>query len=353
MTFFNFIPNLSNRDDLEKISIGQNKIVRDCIERIKKIACNKSTCQILFLGPRGIGKSHMLLRILHGLSDSDNVVPIKLTGDDYTISNLDVLCRRILDMLNIPCKNRDAVSYCRYRLRELKNNNKHVVLFVDNLQLLFENISPDLGNLRSIIQSDQSLSIVGSAVTSFDAITSHDEPFYKFFDTNNIKSLTEKQTFELIEKRLILTGKDHLLPSLNHHIKYIQLLVNGNPRLIHMLTNIIIRNNSLGSHEENTALLLDELTPVYRGRMEAMSPQQRRIFDVIAMSDKQLSTTDIAERLNILKPSIVVAQLHRMQEDGMVEKRKLPNKKNIRYNITERLFKMWHVMRQTRVAPKC
>ena len=349
---YKFATEMTNAGVLKEISIGRNDLIQDCIERMKKSVRNKSTCQILFLGPRGIGKSHILLRVLHDLSDLDNIVPIRLVGDDYTIYDLNVLCRQILDMLNIPCKNRDAISYCRYRLRELKNNGKHVVLFVDNLQLLFENISPDLGKLRSIIQSDQSLSIIGSTVTSFDAITSYDEPFYRFFNTNHIESLTEEQTFELIKKRLVLAGKDHLLTSLNHHINYIHLLVNGNPRLIHMMADIIIRNNSYSSQEENTTLLLDELTPVYLGRMESMSPQQRRIFDVVAMSDEQLSTTEIAGRLNILKPSIVVAQLHRMQEDGMVKKIKLPNKKGTRYNITEQLFKMWRVMRQTRVAPR-
>ena len=266
MTLFRFTPSLTHKEDLEKISVGRTELIRDCVEGIKNSTHNKSTRQILFLGPRGIGKSHTLLRIFHELSDSNHVTAIRLAEEEYQISCLDDLCRRVLEETNIQYRGKNATAYCRGKLNELKNNGMTAVLFVENLQPLFDQISHDLGKLRSIIQSDQSLHIVGSAPALFDLVSSPDEPFYRFFDIRDLQSFTEKQTFELIKKRLMLSKKEFLIKSLGEYMCDIQLLVEeGNPRLIHMLVEIIIQKNSLDDWEENVLLLLDQLTPLYLG----------------------------------------------------------------------------------------
>ena len=264
MAFFKFTPDLTDKDDLEEISVGRDKLVHDCIERIKNSVHNESTRQILFLGPRGIGKSHTLLRIFYGLSNSDKVTIIRLAEEEYSISSLDDLCQRILEELDIPYDGKDATAYCRNKLSELKNNGKMAVLFVENLQLLFDQIYSDLGKLRSIIQSDQSLCIVGSALTHFDLISSPDEPFYKFFDIKYLQGLTEEQVFELIKKRLVLSKKEFLIKDLEEHLGRvggIHLLTGGNPRLIHILAEIIVQKNSLEDSREKFAIALGSINP--------------------------------------------------------------------------------------------
>ena len=103
MAFFKFTPDLISKDELEKISVGRSELVQNCIDDIKNSIHNKSTSQILFLGPRGIGKSHTLLRIFYRLSDSNSVTAIRLAEEEYSISGLDDLCRRILEVLEIDC----------------------------------------------------------------------------------------------------------------------------------------------------------------------------------------------------------------------------------------------------------
>ena len=355
MTFFKFIPDLIDKDDLKEISVGRDELVQDCIKRIKNSVHRKSTRQVLFLGPRGIGKSHTLLRIFHGLSNSNEVTVIRLAEEEYSISDLDDLCQRILEVLEIPYHGKDVTAYCRNKLNELKNDGRPAVLFVENLQLLFDQISSDLGKLRSIIQSDQSLCIVGSALTYFDLISSPDTPFYKFFDVRYLQGLTEEQVFELILKRLVLSKKESLVKSLEEHpgrMGGIQLLTGGNPRLIHILAEIIVQKNSLEDLERNFLSLLDQLTPFYQALMETMPREQRKIFDMIALSEGPLSPTEIAKRLNVSKPAIVVAQLRRLQKNGLVENVKFSNKRGTRYQIVERLYRIWRELRSTRGASK-
>ena len=248
---------------------------------------------------------------------------------------------------------KNAILYCRDVLSRLKNDNEPVVLFVENLQMLFEQIRPDLGKLRSVIQSDQSLCIVGSALTYFDLISSPNEPFYKFFDVRHLQGLGKKQLHELIKKRLELSNKRHLIKYLETHnnsIGGIHLLTGGNPRLVHILAEIVIQKNSLKDLERNLLLLLDQLTPFYQARIETMTGEQRKLFDTIALSEGPLSPTDIAKRLNISKPASVVTQLRRLQKSGFVENVKFTNKKGTRYQIAERLSRIWRELRSTQGA---
>ena len=347
MTLFKFNPGLTDKYDLEEASVGRNNLVRDRIGRIKNALRNKSTFQMLFLGPRGIGKSHMLQQVFHSLSDSNKSTPIWL-GEEYSISNMDGFCQQILKLLNVPCHEKNTTLYCRSMLSELMADGKPVVLFVENLQVLFEQMRQDLGKLRSIIQSDQSLCIVGSNPTYFDAVTAPDEPFYRFFDTTYLQGLTEEQTLELIKKRLALSEKKSLVKPLEANAKSISglyLLTKGNPRLVHILADAIIQKNSADDLEENIPVLLDQLTPFYLSRMNAMSFEQRRIFDAIALAEGPLSPTEVARRLGISKPAIVVAQLRRLEKDGLVENVKFSNKKGTKYQITERLYRIWRELR--------
>ena len=68
MSFFKFTPDLINEDDLEKISVGRNELVQDCVERIKKSIHNKSTRQVLFFGSPGHWKEpHIVTNILQSV----------------------------------------------------------------------------------------------------------------------------------------------------------------------------------------------------------------------------------------------------------------------------------------------
>ena len=63
-----------------------------------------------------------------------------------------------------------------------------------------------------------------------------------------------------------LHSYEFLIKSLGEYMCDVQLLVEeGNPRLIHMLVEIIMQKNSLDDWEENVLLLLDQLTSLYLG----------------------------------------------------------------------------------------
>ena len=280
MEFFKFSPEFIDRTHLEEISVGRNDLVQGCIKRIKASVDNKSARQMLFLGPHGIGKTHTVSRIFHDLSKSDKVTTIRFADNEYAITSIDDFCRRILEELGAPHDGKNSIIQCKHKLDELKNNGRPAILFAGNVQAMFMQMRPDLGNLRSLIQSDQSLSIVGTSVDYFDEITSPDAPFYRGFEITQLQDLTESQSLELIRKRLVSLRKEAPAGSWERRVKALRLITGGNPRILHILAETMVQE-SLDAPDGLTKTLLmvlDQMTPFYQSKMGTMSPNSAGYF---------------------------------------------------------------------------
>jgi uncharacterized protein len=349
LTFFKFTPELLTEDELESISVGRNELVNYVFDKVQATSKSKKIVNLVFIGPRGIGKTHLLLRIYHKLSKLDNIVPIRLSEEEYSITNIESFFQRILEISkNKSIMSDTIIDDTREYFKKNKNNGKHTVLFVENLQMLFEQLESDLPKLRSIILEDQSFSIIGTATSTFEHIISPKESFYNFFEPTYLHGLNEDEVKQLIKKRLEFSKKTDLIESLernSHRIKGLQLLTGGIPRLIHILSEIIIQKNSFEGIEQNLLKLLDELSPLYQSRMETMSIEKRRILDTLALADGPLSPTEISNKLNLKKPASVVTQLKRLKDEGYVELIKFKTSRGVRYQISDRLYRIWREMR--------
>ena len=354
MAFFKFTPDLMSFKELEKLSVGRENIVNYTTEKIHNTIKNHSSSNLLFVGQRGIGKSHLLLSILHKLNSSGIISPIRFSEEEYSISTLEQFFSRALDILNIEYSKTNVISDAKTIFKELQNKNKTPVLFVENMQMLFDQMSDDLPKLRSIMLEEKSFSIIGSALSTFDEIISPSKPFYNFFEITRIPGLSEDEVFELIKKRLEHANRPDLLKYLSKNHKRVtglRILTGGNPRLIHILCEIIIQKNTLEDLEKNLLVLLDQMTPLYQARMETISKEKRKIIDTLALALGPLTPTELAEILD-MKNTIVVSQLRRLQEEGYVESVKFKDKRSTRYQIVERLYRIWRELRTTKGAAK-
>jgi len=89
--------------------------------------------------------------------------------------------------------------------------------------------------------------------------------------------------------------------------------------------------------------ILDSVTPLYKHRMDKLSPQQQEIIDFIALSWDAVSTREIAQKTK-LESKAVSSQLKQLEKYHIVEKEKTDTK-NYLYRIYERFFNIWYLMR--------
>ena len=347
MSFFKFTPDLSSKEDLEFISVGREQIIQDVIKKIKSATTNNLATHVLFVGQRGIGKTNTILRLYHKLHASKKFTTVRLSEEEYSITTVENLLQRILEELAIPFDDANIEQVALDTFKKLKKQKQFPIIFVDNLQMLFEQMRNDLPKLRSILQEYNPFCIISSALTVFFDISSYDEPFYNFMDIRFLKGLNTKQTKELIKKRLDKSSKE-ISPKDFHQyeqrIIHLQLLTGGNPRLIHSLCEILLQKDSLADLETNLFMLLDSLTPYYQARMEHMPVIQRKLVDVLSQQKGPISPTQLSTIAKMKTPN-VITQLRRLESSGIVESIKFREKKETSYQITERLYRIWREMR--------
>ena len=345
--FYKFTPDLMSKEDLEYISTGREKTVANIVKKLQNSISSNLATHILLVGQRGIGKTHTLLQIYYKLKEFSNFTTIRLSEEEYSVTSVDNLFKRILEELDVEFDENNVEATALNEFNNLKNQKKFPVIFVDNLQMLFEQMGDELPKLRSILQEHNPFCIVGSALTVFHGIFSHDEPFYNFMDVTFLKGLNVKAMRTLIKKRFECGGKKELLENFEKYterIKGIRILTGGNPRLTHALCEILLQKNSLVGLESNLLELLDQLTPYYQVRMEQLPITQRKIVDTLSQEKGPISPTELAQ-ITKMKVASVVTQLRRLENNGIVEAIKFRDKKETSYQVTERLYRIWREMR--------
>ncbi len=345
--FYKFTPDLMSKEDLEYISTGREKTVANIVKKLQNSISSNLATHILLVGQRGIGKTHTLLQIYHKLNEFSNFTTIRLSEEEYSVTSVENLFKRILEELNVEFDENNVEATALNEFNNLKNQKKFPVIFVDNLQMLFEQMENELPKLRAILQEHNPFCIVGSALTVFHEISSHDEPFYNFMDVTFLKGLNVKAMRTLIKKRFECGGKKELLKNFEKYterVKGIHILTCGNPRLTHALCEILLQKNSLVDLESNLLELLDQLTPYYQVRMEQLSITQRKIVDTLSQEKGPISPTELAQ-ITKMKVASVVTQLRRLENNGIAEAIKFRDKKETSYQVTERLYRIWREMR--------
>ncbi len=345
--FYKFTPDLMSKEDLEYISTGREKTVANIVKKLQNSISSNLATHILLVGQRGIGKTHTLLQIYHKLNEFNNFTTIRLSEEEYSVTSVEGLLKRILEELDVEFDENNVEATALNAFNNLKNQKKFPVIFVDNLQMLFEQMGDELPKLRSILQEHNPFCIVGSALTVFHEISSHDEPFYNFMDVTFLKGLSVKVMRALIKKRFERGGEKELLENFEKYTKRvngIRILTGGNPRLTHALCEILLQKHSLADLESNLLELLDQLTPYYQVRMEQLPVSQRKIVDTLSQEKGPISPTELAQ-ITKMEVASVVTQLRRLENNGIVEAIKFRDKKKTSYQVTERLYRIWREMR--------
>lgn len=343
MSVFKFTPGFMSSAQIDHITVGRARLLSHSAEKIHNAIRDGRTINMIFVGPRGIGKSHTALRLVSELEDKGVVTPVRLSEEEYSISSLSEFFSSVLHVLG-ESTDQDVVERARKVFLTYRKQGRPVVILAENLQMLFPDMEQDLPHLRSIILEDQSFFIVGTALSTFDQITSPSAAFYNFFEMNKLKGLNPADIKKLIQLRIGNSQSDNINQDSTVNSHGLRILTGGNPRLVHMLCDIMMQKKSHDSLEKNLMDLLDRLTPFYQTRMEVMPSEKRKVFDTLALSNGPSTPTEIAVKLKS-KNTTVTAHLQRLRNDGIVERVKLRQKKETRYQISDRLYRIWREFR--------
>ena len=320
-----------------------------------------SNVHSLVIGPRGSGKTHLLLRLAAEIrrnSSLSKFYPIVFAEESYEVSTVGEFWLECLGHLaeQAPESERTDLRLSYNDLRSLSNDRdlagrclgtildfadrhaKRVVLMVENLNMLFADMDDSEAGwrLRHTLQTEPRVVLLGSATSRFDEIDHPDHAMYNLFRVITLRPLSTQECKALWKN---VTAQ----PATSLVIRPLEILTGGNPRLL----TIVAQFGAGRSFRElmgNLLDLVDDHTEYFKSHLESLPPLERRVYLSLARLWKPATAREVANqgRLDVNRCSALLGRL--MDRGAVVVVGGTPRRKQ--YYLTERLYNIYYLLRR-------
>ena len=392
-------PHLWGDDELRSIFVARNRELADQLDRLRQTPEGAVPQHVLVVGQRGMGKTTLLRRLALGVRDDPELSPlwIALTfpEEQFTVSTLAELWSNVLDALTDTLENEGAPQAELDRLdseirrigtllpleREdaaigllgdwIDQHQRRILLLIDSTDLLFDSLggpeegkrgqkagAASLWRLRKTLTHHSGFFWLGASYQALESGHLYSDAFHDFFELVELRPLSvdDMRQAMLALARTFGAGQEkpgeaavqamaRILDAKPERLKALRNLTGGNPRTTVMLYEVFAADRQDNLHAD-LKLLLDLMTPLYKARMENLADQPRKLLAHVMEHWAPVATAELAEASGI-PATTVSGQLARLEAEGLIEKAKLPGRRRAGYQVAERFFNIWYLMRYT------
>lgn len=386
-------PHLLAAEELRTIFVARKKELQQILDNISKTEVKTIPQHILITGHRGMGKSTLLQRVALAVNEdetlSESWLPLRFPEEQYTVSTLAELWSNVLgvlaDTLDEKGETEHGIDALLEEIEQLPKEQqeqqalvyiqqwcdkkqRRLLLLMDSSDLLLANLShsakskkvnagaSQLWRLRDTLQNNPDLFWLGGSYQPLEAEALYHDTFLDFFYNIELKPLTLKEMRKTMQEMARVFGAGHGLTGdkavakISHifdqypeRLTILHRLTGGNLRTTTMLYELFVANEKNNIHVD-LKRLLDVMTPLYKARIEVLADQPRKILAHLFEHWAPISLALLAE-ISGLEKSSLSPQLKRLEQEGMIEKTQLPGTKSKGYQVTERFFNVWYLMR--------
>jgi Flp pilus assembly protein TadD len=341
---------------------------------------------VLIIGTRGMGKTTLLQRVRYGVEEDPELdsryLVLAFPEEQYNVNRLHRFLLNTVDALADALERfqdkrmlaqveafteevgkrapEDIEERVPQFLAQISQQiQKSFLLLVDNADRLFEIIEPrQQWQLRELLSSRPDLTFFGATTQASDGIYGPERAFFEFFQIHRLAPLTfvevrdllvqlsesveEKEDEKGSAKRRIADWLDADAARLRTLVQ----LTGGNPRTTVLLFHLVL-DGLAGGAREYLEQLLDQVTPTYKGRVDELPAQAQQVLDAVSLRWDPVTAFEVAEDTG-LETSAVSTQLTRLVRQGILEKADPGDSKKALYQVAERFFNIWYLMRASR-----
>jgi tetratricopeptide (TPR) repeat protein len=367
-------------------AIAQFHVRQSNYEHLMALLGQEQPPQVLIIGSRGMGKTTLLQRVRYGVEDDSELsrryLVLVFPEEQYNVNHLG---RFLLNTV-------DAVADAMERLGDIQAVNRieayadtlskkqpgdveeqvpqflagfgrevhrDFLLLVDNADRLFDMIDKQQQwRLRELLSSRKDLTFFGATTQASDAIYDHERAFFEFFQVQVLSPLSADEVRSLLlrlsavveqeegEKGTARRRVNEWLDADAARLRTLVQLTGGNPRTTVLLFHLVL-DGLQGGAREYLERLLDQVTPTYKGRVDELSPQAQQVFDAVALHWDPVTAMEVASESGI-ETAAVSTQLTRLVRQGILEKADPGDSRKALYQVAERFFNIWYLMRASR-----
>lgn len=329
----------------------------------------------MIVGPRGIGKSHLLTLLYHKVKEDKKVsklwLPVLFPEELRMAGDLSKFMERAVSelLIDLERENNPIAAELKPKIDKIKKvpigersyyifsilswihefTGRFILLITENLQhLLGKKISViEQKKLRAYLQTNEAVLLIGSATTVFEALHDHSNPFYHFFHIKRLEDLSFNDMKALIIDLLTEGGQHEVVKRVSKNearLRALYSFTGGNPRIAVFLADMLkseLPDEMISIMDK----ILDELTPYFEAILNEIPPYQEEVLNTLAAYEPAQSPKEIAEHLEALQPTIR-NYLMQLKENGYVRVAFSKGKFNY-YCLKEYLYRIWYQMRDS------
>ena len=370
-------PALLKKEDLIRGFVARQPLLERLLDDLRRESPGSTPQHHLIIGQRGLGKTTLLRRLAFAVEDDPALaaawMPLVFPEEQYNVAGLGDFWLNCVDALSdaldrtsdraasqaldtrverVPSSGAErSTAALNLLLEEADRLGRRVLLLVDNLDIVLDRLKKDEEwEFRRVISQERRLHFVGASSRVLETLYEYGRAFYDFFQVHELKGFDEQETFSTLcqlAEQAGATEVSRLLREQPGRIKALGVLTGGNPRTLVLLFKVLAQGPE-GDVQRDIEQLLDEYTALYKARFEELAPQAQQLVDAMAIHWDPLTAADLTERLSPLSVSQVSAQLKRLEDFGVVEKTPWFGEKKNAYQIAERFFNIWYLMRASR-----
>lgn len=355
--------------------VARNDLAEGLLNRLHEITPGNLAKHHLVLGQRGMGKTSLLRRLALGVRDNPELaavlLPLSFREEQYNVHNLHTFWCNCLDALgdwfekNGQTDKADEVDQDLAVLtrgeidpegaaaldvfrRRAKREGKRPLLLLDNIDLILSGLDGQDWSLRRVLQEAGGIVVVGATAGYLETTNDPQAAFYDFFQVTVLERLSQDELLACLRQLAQARGEQgnkvrDVIDRDPGRIRTLYDLTGGNPRTL-VLLYLLLELDSGGDVLSDLERLLDQVTVLYKARVEDLAPQARVVLDALALNWNPATAADLAAASGLETPA-VSAQLDRLFKAGIVEKVSISTSVRAAFQLGERFFNIWYLMR--------
>lgn len=401
-TTLKYNPQLWSDDELRAIFVVRQPELAALLDAVRRTPPDSAPQHRLIIGQRGMGKTTLLRRLALAIRDdaglSHDWLALTFPEEQYTVSTLTELWRNAVDALadaledgGAPAAELAALDAAIAGIDDLPpaeredaalalltdwiaSHQRRIVLLIDSTDLLFAALAgggkaladgrggrqsdadaTPLWRLRKALTHQPGLFWIGASYQALEAEHPYHAAFHDFFQLVELRRLSVEQMRQALLALARTFGFDRQagdaaaaamrqrIDARPERLQALWTMTGGNPRTTVILFDLFAANADGNVHSDLRGLL-DLMTPLYKARMEALAEQPRKLLAHLMEGWAPQSAGELAAAAG-LPVTTVSGQLSRLENDGLVEKVALPGRRRNGYQVAERFFNVWYLMR--------
>lgn len=367
-------PSLQDPRVLEEITVQREDLIRGLVAAAVD---PEGLRHQLIVGPRGMGKTHMLSLVASRLDEEpggEGIVLAWLDEDPWAVRTYGKLVAAILRQVGMALDDSalqrraldlrsgtNAEAEEGERLLREKIGDRRLLLLGENIDVVFRKIGTEgQRRFREFVDGWGRLLVFATSPQPFAGVAEESSPFYGFFEVTQLEELTVGSAMELMRRIARLNDDRELLKYLRgdqaeKRFRAIEALAGGHPRIWLLFSGCI----SVEAIDELVPLFLealDDLTPYYQDRIRELGDQQQELVVLLSEARGALSNRELAE-LSGLPQNQIATMLGNLADRGYVRPAKVPESLGVGdrrmsfWELREPLMRLCLEVKQSRGEP--